>query len=129
MTTMLLPFMNDSSAWNGTGNGTDEDVDSYVDGSDDGREFGPIQIIAVTMFVVIFVGLIGNGAVIYIVVRHKDMHTTTNFSFANLAVTDFLFLLVHALTTSIDNIGFNLSLTINCWPTFYLRYVSIIIPL
>ncbi|XP_071794539.1 somatostatin receptor type 5-like [Asterias amurensis] len=120
---MLLPFMNDSSAWNGTGNGTDEDGDSYVDGSDDGREFGPIQIIAVTMFVVIFVGLIGNGAVIYIVVRHKDMHTTTNFSFANLAVTDFLFLLVHALTTSIDNIGFNLSLAINCWPTFYLRYV------
>ncbi len=120
MTTMFQPFMN-GSAGNSTGNGTDEeeDLDGWVE-----PEFGPIQIIAVAMFVVVAAGIVGNGAVIYIVIRHKDMHTTTNYSFANLAVTDFLFLLVHALTTSFDNIGFKISLALNCWPTLYLRYVS-----
>lgn len=133
---MLLPFMSDStgnSSWNSTGNdtwydsGNDTDDDPY-DGGPPPDEFGPLQIIAVAMFVVIAVGLVGNSAVLYIVIRHKDMHTTTNFSFANLAMTDFLFLVAHALTTSLDNMGFKLSLALNCWPTIYLRYVSQHIP-
>ena len=87
-------------------------------------DFDALKIISVAMFVVIAIGLVGNSAVMFIVVRHRDMHTTTNFSFANLALTDFLFLTFHAMSTSLDNVGFRISLLVNCWPTFYLRYVS-----
>ncbi|KAM4888005.1 kiSS-1 receptor [Thomomys bottae] len=38
-------------------------------------------------------GLVGNSLVIYVICRHKQMRTVTNFYIANLAVTDVTFLL------------------------------------
>ncbi|XP_038071965.1 G-protein coupled receptor 54-like [Patiria miniata] len=81
------------------------------------------KAIGVFTFVVIAVGLVGNSAVIFIVVRYRDMHTTTNFSFANLALTDILLLVFQALSVTLDIFGYGVSVSLNCWPTFYLRYV------
>ncbi|XP_038066510.1 G-protein coupled receptor 54-like [Patiria miniata] len=86
----------------------------------------PVQkAIGVFTFVVIAVGLVGNSAVIYIVVRYRDMHTTTNFSFANLALTDILLLIFKALSNTLDTFGYAVSVGLNCWPTFYLRHVIV----
>ncbi|XP_044140223.1 kiSS-1 receptor [Bufo gargarizans] len=38
------------------------------------------------------VGLIGNSLVIYVISKHKQMRTVTNFYIANLATTDIIFL-------------------------------------
>ncbi|XP_038071975.1 G-protein coupled receptor 54-like [Patiria miniata] len=84
----------------------------------------PVQkAIGIFTFVIIAVGLVGNSAVIYIVVRYRDMHTTTNFSFANLALTDILLLVFQALSITLDIFGYGVSVSLNCWPTFYLRHV------
>ncbi|TRY89806.1 hypothetical protein DNTS_001866 [Danionella cerebrum] len=42
---------------------------------------------------IMLVGLIGNSLVIYVVSKHKQMRTATNFYIANLAATDIIFLL------------------------------------
>ncbi|XP_038071972.1 G-protein coupled receptor 54-like [Patiria miniata] len=81
------------------------------------------KAIGVFTFVIIAVGLVGNSAVIFIVVRYRDMHTTTNFSFANLALTDILLLIFQALSITLDTFGYGVSVSLNCWPTFYLRHV------
>nr|XP_034973059.1 kiSS-1 receptor [Zootoca vivipara] len=42
--------------------------------------------------VLMLVGLAGNSLVIYVIAKHKQMRTVTNFYIANLAVTDIIFL-------------------------------------
>ncbi|XP_070543129.1 somatostatin receptor type 4-like [Ptychodera flava] len=44
--------------------------------------------------VIIVTGLIGNGLVIYLILRHKNMKTVPNMYILNLAAADFLFILV-----------------------------------
>ncbi|XP_075047910.1 G-protein coupled receptor 54-like [Mixophyes fleayi] len=41
---------------------------------------------------IMLVGLVGNALVIYVITKHKQMRTVTNFYIANLAVTDITFL-------------------------------------
>ncbi|KPP71806.1 G-protein coupled receptor 54-like [Scleropages formosus] len=41
---------------------------------------------------IMLVGLVGNSLVIYVVSKHRQMRTATNFYIANLAATDILFL-------------------------------------
>ncbi|MBN3314318.1 GPR54 protein, partial [Atractosteus spatula] len=41
---------------------------------------------------IMLVGLIGNSLVIYVVTKHRQMRTVTNFYIANLATTDIIFL-------------------------------------
>ncbi|XP_028569087.2 kiSS-1 receptor [Podarcis muralis] len=43
--------------------------------------------------VLMVVGLAGNSLVIYVLAKHKQMRTATNFYIANLAVTDIIFLI------------------------------------
>ncbi|KAK7944699.1 hypothetical protein WMY93_000427 [Mugilogobius chulae] len=38
------------------------------------------------------VGLVGNSLVIYVITKHRQMRTATNFYIANLAATDIIFL-------------------------------------
>ncbi|XP_053149176.1 kiSS-1 receptor [Hemicordylus capensis] len=42
--------------------------------------------------VLMVVGLAGNSLVIYVILKHKQMRTVTNFYIANLAITDIIFL-------------------------------------
>ncbi|KTF89957.1 hypothetical protein cypCar_00006344 [Cyprinus carpio] len=42
---------------------------------------------------IMLVGLIGNSLVIYVISKHRQMRTATNFYIANLAATDIIFLL------------------------------------
>ncbi|KAG2461275.1 GPR54 protein, partial [Polypterus senegalus] len=42
---------------------------------------------------IMLVGLIGNSLVIYVISKHRQMRTATNFYIANLASTDIIFLL------------------------------------
>ncbi|KAM6948297.1 KISS1 receptor a [Aplochiton taeniatus] len=41
---------------------------------------------------IMLVGLVGNSSVIYVISRHRQMRTATNFYIANLAATDIIFL-------------------------------------
>ncbi|XP_041126389.1 G-protein coupled receptor 54-like [Polyodon spathula] len=41
---------------------------------------------------IMLVGLVGNSLVIYVITKHRQMRTVTNFYIANLATTDILFL-------------------------------------
>ncbi len=88
--------------------------------------FQPVGMMVLTVIVAIIatVGLIANSAVIFIVIRYKDMHKTVNYAFANLAVTDLMLLLLDAVPTAFDTAGFNLSAKLGCNLAFYLQYVS-----
>ncbi|XP_039606540.1 G-protein coupled receptor 54-like [Polypterus senegalus] len=41
---------------------------------------------------IMLIGLVGNSLVIYVITKHKQMRTVTNFYIANLATTDIIFL-------------------------------------
>ncbi|MED6245922.1 G-protein coupled receptor 54 [Ataeniobius toweri] len=41
---------------------------------------------------IMLVGLVGNSLVIYVISKHRQMRTATNFYIANLAATDIIFL-------------------------------------
>ena len=43
------------------------------------------------------VGIVGNSTVIYIIIRHRDMQTVTNYFLANLAATDVVILTLCAI--------------------------------
>ena len=88
-------------------------------------EESKLALASVTAIVTIF-GLIGNTMVILIVMVFSDMHTLINFSFANLALTDLTLLLLDAVPTATDTIGWNLSAKLGCNVPIYLQYVSMI---
>uniref|UniRef100_A0A671L1A9 G-protein coupled receptor 54-like n=1 Tax=Sinocyclocheilus anshuiensis TaxID=1608454 RepID=A0A671L1A9_9TELE len=49
-------------------------------------------LVPVFFILIMFVGLVGNSLVIYVVVKNQQMKTVTNFYIVNLATTDILFL-------------------------------------
>ncbi|XP_072022761.1 G-protein coupled receptor 54-like [Amphiura filiformis] len=81
-----------------------------------------ITLTVIISIVTIF-GLLGNTVVILIVLFFSDMHTLINFSFANLALTDLALLLLDAVPTATDTIGWNLSAKLGCNVPIYLQYV------
>ena len=93
---------------------------------EDGYEFSEVSkvTLSVIISVVTILGLIGNTFVILIVLCFKDMHTVINFSFANLALTDLTLLILDAVPTMADTIGWNLSAKLGCNIPIYLQYVS-----
>ncbi|CAH1238038.1 KISS1R [Branchiostoma lanceolatum] len=50
-------------------------------------------VVPVVYSVICLVGIAGNGLVIYLVWRHREMRTVTNYYIVNLAVTDLAFLI------------------------------------
>ncbi|XP_066598431.1 somatostatin receptor type 2-like [Prorops nasuta] len=53
-----------------------------------------MKIIAIVLFTVVWIiGVLGNGLVIYVVLRFPIMHTTTNIYIVNLAIADECFLI------------------------------------
>ncbi|XP_072013353.1 G-protein coupled receptor 54-like [Amphiura filiformis] len=93
--------------------------------ADNGYEFSEESkmALAITISVVTILGLFGNAMVILIVLIFSDMHTLINFCFANLALTDLALLLLDAVPTATDTIGWNLSAKLGCNIPYYLQYV------
>ncbi len=88
---------------------------------------GPTEFdiaLTVIIFIVATIGILGNTAVILIVLFFSDMHTIIGFSLANLALTDLTMLLLDAVPTATDTIGWNLSAKLGCNVPIYLQYVS-----
>ena len=78
----LVCYLDNST---GKGNGSDDDPVS--------PGLGVLEILMVTSYIFICIsGLIGNGLVIYVVLRFAKMKTVTNMYILNLAVSDVLFL-------------------------------------
>ncbi|XP_078573128.1 G-protein coupled receptor 54-like [Branchiostoma floridae x Branchiostoma japonicum] len=50
-------------------------------------------IVPLVYSIICLVGIAGNGLVIYLAWRHREMHTVTNYYIVNLAVTDLAFLI------------------------------------
>ena len=71
-------------------------------------------------------GLAANLVTIYIVLRHKDMHTTTNYFFCNLAVTDVCFLLFYGIPNLLIRNGVLLKHLWICRLVHFARKVRII---
>ncbi|XP_072022764.1 G-protein coupled receptor 54-like [Amphiura filiformis] len=82
------------------------------------------MILTVVISIVAIFGLFGNTMVILIVLVFSDMHTLINFSFANLALTDVTMLLLDAVPTATDTIGWNLSAKLGCNVPMYLQYIA-----
>ncbi|XP_072167527.1 G-protein coupled receptor 54-like [Diadema setosum] len=80
----------------------------------------------ILLILIAITGLVGNSIVIYIIGKHRDMRTVTNYFVANLAIADITFLIFCVIPTVIV-IG------MNDWPlgafmcraTPYIQYASV----
>ncbi|XP_028987623.1 KISS1 receptor a isoform X2 [Betta splendens] len=88
--------------WNSTGqswrNGSEANFSLGGEGEDEEEEGGEHPFLTDAWLVPLFfslimlVGLVGNSLVIYVISKHRQMRTATNFYIANLAATDIIFL-------------------------------------
>ena len=69
-------------------------------------------------------GIAANLMTIYIVLRHEDMHTTTNYFFCNLAVTDVCFLLFYGIPSMLIRNGISFKRLWLCRFVIFARNVS-----
>ncbi|XP_038071495.1 kiSS-1 receptor-like [Patiria miniata] len=76
-------------------------------------------------FLLAFVGLIGNTAVLFIIVRHPDMQTVTNYFIANLAITDIFTLIICLLPTALCGAGILPMGPAVCKAINYIQYVTV----
>ncbi len=82
-------------------------------------------VIPILIFLLVFVGVVGNGMVLFVICRHRDMKTITNYFIANLAVSDVAFLLTCAIPSALV-IGGVLNMEVAmCKGNNYIMYVSI----
>ncbi|XP_078075545.1 KISS1 receptor a [Mustelus asterias] len=69
---------------------------SLVNGTGDGDGEAPFLtdawLVPLLFALIMLLGLLGNGLVIYVISKHRQMRTATNFYIANLAATDIIFL-------------------------------------
>lgn len=73
------------------------------------------------------IGIVGNLAVLLIVVCYKDMHTLINLSFANLAVADLCVLSLDAIPTAMDLMGYNISSKLGCRIPYFIKWVRMFV--
>lgn len=89
------------------------------------RSYGDAVVVPMIWSVMLAVGLVGNGLVLYVMVRHAERQTTNCF-IANLALSDLTFLAVVIPMTMMHYI-------FHTWPmgafmcrfNYYMTYVSI----
>ena len=70
------------------------------------------------------VGIIGNSTVIYIIVKHRDMQTVTNYFLANLAATDVVILTLCAIPSAVASLTEVLPVSV-CKGVNYVMFVSL----
>ena len=130
MTTAMTQIFlaNDREMWSMNTTFSDTTISMLLSTSTeaDGYQFSQVSKMTLTIVITIVTlfGLLGNIMVILIVIFFSDMHTLINFSFANLALTDMTMLLLDAVPTAADTIGWNLSAKFGCAIPIYLQYVS-----
>ncbi|XP_070543178.1 G-protein coupled receptor 54-like isoform X2 [Ptychodera flava] len=92
----VLPRINVTSA-NETANATEPYFPEIIE-----RPVMGIELILVPVFfsIIVLVGVTGNCIVLYIIFKHKEMQTVTNYYIANLALTDVAFLLICTTSTA-----------------------------
>lgn len=80
-------------------NDTFNETDPYL--SEDSSEVFSVLIgVPITFAVIFIVGLVGNGTLVYIVLKNKSMRTKPNVLIVSLAIGDFLLILVSVPFTS-----------------------------
>ena len=75
-----------------------------------------------------FVGIAGNSLVLFIIIKHRDMRTVTNFFVANLAVTDIALLLMCTFPEVFVTYNYQNGWILGdfmCRSTGYMQHVSI----
>ncbi|XP_033114969.1 G-protein coupled receptor 54-like [Anneissia japonica] len=102
---------------------------SSVDDEEFIREFNEfLQLMSIVPPVVyifiIVIGIIGNVIVFYIIFKHQEMRTATNYFLANLAMTDIALLLSCALPTTFIYRGWTIGPTV-CRIINYMMLVSV----
>ncbi|XP_063955520.1 kiSS-1 receptor-like [Lytechinus pictus] len=79
----------------------------------------------IVMILIAITGLTGNSVVLYIIIKHRDMRTVTNYFVANLAITDITFLILCVIPTVIVIGGMPWPLGgFMCRINSYFQYVS-----
>ncbi|XP_077862648.1 G-protein coupled receptor 54-like [Saccoglossus kowalevskii] len=79
-----------------------------------------------TIFALIcLVGVIGNSLVIVVIIRHKQMKTTTNFYILSVAITDLVFLVICVPFTALSLVTEWVVGDFMCKLTFYLIFVVV----
>lgn len=58
-------------------------------------------VIPILFLLIAFVGISGNSLVIFVIAKHRDMRTVTNYFVGNLAITDISLLLICDIPTSL----------------------------
>lgn len=81
-------------------------------------------IVAILMATICVVGLLGNSAVLFIILRYKEMQNITNYFIANLAITDIAMLTICSLPTLLISHGIVELTSILCKTIQYMQFVS-----
>ena len=83
-------------------------------------------VVPIIMFIIVFIGVVGNGMVLFVICRHRDMKTITNYFIANLAVSDIAFLITCAIPSALVIAGVLSMEAAMCKGINYIMFVSII---
>ena len=81
-------------------------------------------LVPTTFFLLALMGLVGNCSVMFIICRHTDMQTVTNYFIANLAITDVATVLFCILPTALQSSGIIPMSTGVCKGVNYIQFVS-----
>ncbi|XP_022094356.1 G-protein coupled receptor 54-like [Acanthaster planci] len=114
------------------GAGVTSPIDSSVNDTDFAYDPGVVMFFSVSqvlfplMYVLLaIVGLVGNAAVLFIIVCHPDMQTVTNYFIANLAITDIFTLVMCTLPTALYAAGILFPVPATCKAINYIQYVMV----
>ncbi|XP_022094314.1 G-protein coupled receptor 54-like [Acanthaster planci] len=84
-----------------------------------------VRIMVPTIIAIIaIIGLIGNGTVLYIIFRYREMQNITNYFIANLAVTDVAMLAICAIPTAANIAGMPIGEGL-CKGINYMQFVTV----
>ncbi|XP_071794109.1 kiSS-1 receptor-like [Asterias amurensis] len=82
-------------------------------------------LVPTTFFLLALMGLVGNCSVMFIICRHTDMQTVTNYFIANLAITDVATVLFCILPTALQSSGIIPMSTGVCKGVNYIQFVTV----
>lgn len=126
-----IPSLNGTPDLNTTSSSCMQDIGSEADIPDYFQMSETADMVMKTlprivMILIAITGLTGNSIVLYIIVKHRDMRTVTNYFVANLAITDITFLVLCVIPTVIVIGGIHWPLGgFMCRVNSYFQYVSI----
>ncbi|XP_002733728.1 G-protein coupled receptor 54-like [Saccoglossus kowalevskii] len=91
-------LLHNVSVSNSTANTTD--ISPPIVERPDGAGGLEITLVPIFFAMIVFIGVTGNSIVLYIILKHKEMQTVTNYYIANLALADITFLVICTTSTA-----------------------------